>query len=554
MRSMVTLARRGGVAGLLALGLSVPVGAAGQYESVPRPAAYALENVTLVRADGRAIPGTTLVIRGPRVEAMGRDVSIPADAERLEGDSLWVYPGFVDGAGDVDYEFPQPDIDRSRVEIWNAPRILQGFMPARRVVAHLTEDGADLARQRRAGIVAGAVHPEGGMMPGRGALLLYRPDAATPERLVVEPTLGPTFTLRGGSGVYPATLFGVMAFVRQAFEDAAHRGQRAEAYASDPTGMTAPLYDPDYAVLREAMEGDVPVYFEADAAADILRVIGLADEYGFRPVIMGGAEAWKVADELERRSIPVLVSTDFGEPRRWAPDEDAGEALDAAAAREKMEFEDRYANAGRLAEAGVAFALTSGGRGEVLEGARKAVEYGLDERAALSAMTATPAALFGIPQVARLGEGLPATFVVTTGPLFDAEAKVAYTLVEGYVEKGAEEGAEAGSAEDAVAFDGVWEMSINADGEEMTGILTVEQEGATFTGTLDLQGQTLPLREGVIDGSEISVIAVMEQGGETLDVKITGTVEGDEASGEADAGPLGAARWEAKRTGPGGAR
>jgi hypothetical protein len=319
MQSMWTLPRGRGALGVVALVLALPAGAAAQYQSVPRPAAYALENVTVVRADGRAETGVNVVVRGSLIEAMGRDVAIPADAERLEGDSLWVYPGFVDGAGDVPHPFPQPEIDRSEVEIWNAPRSLRGFMPARRVSAHITATGDDLADRRKAGIVAGAVHPDGGMMPGRGALLVYRPDAVTPEELVVDPVLGPTFTFRGGRGVYPATLFGVMASIRQAFEDAEHRGLVAEAYDDDPRRMTTPAHDPDYAVLQEVLNGDAPVYFAADQAAEIFRVLGLADEYGFRPVIVGGAEAWKVADELERRSVPVLVSTDFPEPRRWDP-------------------------------------------------------------------------------------------------------------------------------------------------------------------------------------------------------------------------------------------
>ena len=82
----------------------------------------------------------------------------------------------------------------------------------------------------------------------------------------------------------------------------------------------------------------------------------------------------------------------------------------------------------------------------------------------------------------------------------------------------------------------------------------VAQDGATFTGTMELEGNTLTIREGVINGNEMSATATMTQGGQTLDVDITGTIEGDEASGEADAGPLGTATWTATRTGPGGGR
>lgn len=551
MVSKVGLARASALAGAVMLGLPVTVSA--QYEDVPRPAAYTLENVTVVRADGRTMENVTLVVRGELIEAMGTDVTVPADAEVLAGDSLMVYPGFIDGDGDADFEFPDPEIDRSEVEIWNAPRALKGFMPARRLVTHLTATGEDVARPRAEGIVAAAVHPTGAMMAGRGALLLYRKDAATPAELVIEPELGPRFELQGGQGVYPGTLFGVMAFIRQAFADAQHRGRQLAAHRNGPRGMTAPAYDPDYAVLRDVLDG-LPVYFAADQAADILRVVGLADEYGFRPVIVGGGEAWMVAGELQERDIPVLVSVDFPEPRRWDPEADTtAEPLDAAAEREKRDLEDRYANAGRLAEAGVTFALTSGARGEMLEGVRKAVEYGLSEEDALTALTRTPAELFDVQWIPRLDEGLPATFVVASGPIFAEDTRVTYTFIEGWKEEGATSRA-AGDAESAAAFGGEWEMTIDAQGQTIDGVLSVEQEGATFTGTMTMQGQPLDLRDGVINGNEISVTAVMEQGGQTLEIEITGTVEGDQASGEADAGPLGLARWTAERTGPGGAR
>jgi imidazolonepropionase-like amidohydrolase len=549
--------RAGPLAGglLMALALALPAGAAAQYVSVPAPAAYALREVTVVHADGRSQAGVTLVVRGRTIEAMGPNVQVPADAQVLEGESLVVYPGFVDADAKPAHEFPRPEVDRRTVEIWNAPRPLQGFMPARQAVGHLTTDGNAAAAQRRAGLVAGAAHPNGAMMPGRGVLLLYRKEA-TPEQLVIDPALGPRFEFRGGQGVYPATLFGVTAYLRQAFEDARHRGVVAAAHARDARGLATPLHDADYAVLRDVMDGRLPVFFRAERANDIIRALALADEYGFRPLIVGGDEAWKVADELRRRNVPVLVDLDFPEPRRWQPpepDQDP-EPLDAAAEREKNDLEARYANAGRLSAAGVTFALTSGGAGEVLKGARKAIEYGLSEDAALAALTSTPARLLAVPHLARLEPGMPATFIVASGPVFDEESTILHTFVEGLREEGGRARAAAGSAEEAAAFGGEWEMRIQAGPQTLSATLTIEQEGATFTGAMMMEGQRLPLRNGVIDGNEISVEALMEQGGQTLRIRITGKVEGERASGEADAGPMGTAQWTATRRGPGGGR
>jgi imidazolonepropionase-like amidohydrolase len=543
------------VALLAAAILSQPDPARAQYAAVPEPAAYALRGVAVVQADGRRTEGVTILVRGPLIEAMGRGVAVPEDARVLEGDSLVVYPGFIDADGRAAFEFPREEHDPRRVELWNAPRSLRGFMASRLVVSHLDADGDALAPQRRAGIVAMAVHPTGAMMPGRGVLLLSRPGSATRD-LVVEPALGPRFELRGSQGVYPATLFGVMASFRQHFEDARHRSAVATAHARDPRGLATPVRDADYAVLQEVLAGDLPVFFRADGAADILRVLSLAEEFGFRPIIVGGAEAWKVADDLRRRQVPVLVAMDFPEPRRWTPagGNDPPQPLDAAAQREKEELEDRYANAGRLAAAGVTFALASGGTGDVLPGARKAVQYGLAGDAALAALTAVPARILGLGHLARIEAGLPATFLVASGPLFDDDTRILHTFVEGRREEGAPPRAAAGDPDEAVSFGGEWRMRIEIGAQVMTAILTVEQDGATFSGAMVMEGQRLPLSDGVIEGNRISAVATMDQAGQTMRIRMTGRVDGDRATGEADTGPLGMARWTAERTGPGGVR
>jgi hypothetical protein len=399
--------------------------------------------VTVVQTDGRRAEGVTLVVRGAFIEALAPGAAIPADARVLEGDSLVVYPGLVDAQGTAEFEFPKIEIDRTKLQSWDPPRTAQGFMPHRRVVDFLQATGADLADQRKKGVVAAAVYPTDGMMPGRGALLLFRRSAKTPTELVHTPVLGPVLTLSGGVG-YPATLFGVQAFYRQTFEDAARLRLIAAEYARDSRGLTPPPYDPDFEVLQEIMGGKVPAYFVANGAEDIRRVLSLADQYRLQPVIVGGEEAWRVSALLKARNVPVLVSLDFPKAQYWKPAEERGdggaaaqEPLDPSELREKKRLEEIYANAAQLASAGVRFALTSGGgKADLREGARKAIEYGLPEAAALRAVTASPAELFGIGQSTRIERGRPATFIVTNGPLFGKETRIVYTFVEGELEHG----------------------------------------------------------------------------------------------------------------------
>lgn len=544
----------------IALAAAWPGAAAAQFSDPPPPAAYAVRGVSVIQADGARVDGVDIVVRGGLITALGPGLEIPADARLLDGDSLFVYPGLIDAQGDAGYAFPEVEVDRSEVASWAPPRHLQGFLPHRRVVDHLSADGASVAEQRRKGIVAAAVHPDGRLMPGRGALLMYRKNAEVAEELVIRPELGPVMSFQGAQGVYPSTLFAVIAFYRQMFEDARRQAAVGEAYARNPEGLRAPEWDPDYAVVREALEGRVPVYFAADYARDIQRVLRLANENGFRPVIVGGEEAWKVADELKAANVPVLVSVDFPEPERWDPKKESevepgavsngDEELDAAASREKQRLEDIYSNAGRLAAAGISFALTSGGgKADILEGTRKAMEYGLSEQDALRAVTATPASLLGLDHSGRVATGMPATFVVASGPLFAEETKVRYTLVEGELEEGKKEAAGSGEAP-AVDMTGTWDLAIESEGQTIAAKLILTQEGASVSGTMETPFGEAKVTEGVVSGNEVRLTIELATGQETMEIEVTGTVEGDKASGSGDS-PMGAFTWTGKRTGGG---
>jgi len=536
--------------------MSAPSLATAQFVEPPPPAAFALEGVTLVQADGSRATGLNIVIRGGMIEAIGSDAPIPPDAEVLEGDSLMVFPGLIDAQGNAEYEFPDPDVERSQVHSWAPPRSVQSFMPHRAVVDYLSATGEDLADQRKQGVIAAAVHADGRLMPGRGTVLVFRKDADTPQALVVTPTLGPVMSFRGAQGVYPSQVFAVMAFIRQSFEDARRDGIIHDEYARDPRGVPLPRWDPDYAVLRDVMSGRQPVFFAADDAEDIRNLLTLADEYGFRPVIVGGGQAWKVAERLRQGRIPVLVSLDFPTPTRWKPDApdpaDSSGAMpqetpvDPAELREKQELENLYSNPARLAEAGVTFALTSGGgNADMREGTRKAIEYGLSEQAALTAVTTTPAELLGIPYLVRIEEGMSANFVVTDGELFDEDASVAYTFVAGTLERGRLGRATPGGEAPVVDMTGTWEVVIDG---EMTATMTLTQQEGSVTGTFSLGDMGSGDVSGSISGSDLAFTISVVAGGQSIDVEIEGTVTGDSASGDGSSA-MGDFSWTATRKG-----
>ena len=415
----------------------------GQHQASPPPSAYALEGVTVVHGDGGREEGVTLVVRSGMVERLGPDAEVPEDARVLEGDDLHVYPGIVDPYGRASMELPSPETEG--VPAWDPPREVQGLTPSVRVADHLTATGASLEDERIRGVVASAVFPPRGPLPGTGAFLLHRKDAEAPRDLVLDPAVGVGAAFEGSRVGYPGTLFGVMALLRQAFADAEHRQILRAEYDADPSGIDRPGRDQDFEVIRQLAAGEYPVFFRANEAQAVRRVLALSEELGFTPVVVGGGEAWRVADELRARNVPVVVSADLPGPEEWDPEDD-GE-LDPAAHRERERLENLYANAGRLRDAGVTVAFTGHlGSADAREGARKAVEYGMSEADALRALTSVPAELLGAPELGRVQEGGSATFVVANGPLLDEDTAILHTFVAGRPTAGADPGMD-GNAE-----------------------------------------------------------------------------------------------------------
>lgn len=517
-------------AALLLLPL-IPQGLAAQHDAPPPPAAWALEGVTVVDGDGQAREGMTLVIREGVIRTLGQGATVPPDARRIQWDegTLHVYPGFIDGDGFADVSVPAPD--RDGIQPWNPTREVQDFTPRRVAADHLTVVGGDLNAYRRKGVVASLAFPGRGPVPGQVSALLHRPDARTPRELVLNPSVGVAMAFQGARGAYPGTLFGVHALIRQGFLDAQHHAAKMAAARSDPRGLEMDVWDEDLEILEQVRTGSRRVFFRVDGAEDIRRVLALSVEVGFSPVIVGGHEAGVVAGRLAARDVPVLLSLNFPRPSDWTPDSD-GE-LSPAAHREKTRLEGIYRTAAALHEAGVRFAFTSGGSSDtdLLAGVRRTVEYGLPPEAAVRALTLTPAELLGMARMGGVGEGMAANLVVTDGPLTDEGTRIAWTFVNGRAERGADLRAtdEPDEADGPPAdVDGRWRVQIEAQGMTLPVTMTIEQDGASFSGMMEseMMGSSR-ITNGVVRGNRI-----------TFRIEIPGMSEGLSASATVEEGRI----------------
>lgn len=176
----------------------------------------------------------------------------------------------------------------------------------------------------------------------------------------------------------------------------------------------------DRAALARVVEGEVPLYVEENRAVYILQLLELKEEFeDLQLVIMGGAEAWMVADQIAEAGASVVIAPTLNLPASF-------NALGAT-----------LHNAERLEDAGVTFAITNGGNSShnsdlLRQDAGVAVAHGLSWEAALEAITVNPARMFGIGEsYGTLAEGMDADVVVWDGDPLEVMTNPDHVFIRG---------------------------------------------------------------------------------------------------------------------------
>ena len=424
---------------------AVVVAAAAAFAVAARadaPNVYAIKGARLVTAAGAPIATGTIVIRNGVIDAVGADAAAPADAMVIEGTGLTVYPGLIDmGTApptDAPAPVPPPFRTTEEAERWKRSQI---FQPDYDAASHVRADAPELSRLASAGVTSVLALPAGTVVRGQSALV----NVAGP---VDEPQIGGVGDYRRGLTVvrtpvalhvdfggrtagpgYPVSLLGTIALVRQGFLDAQHQHLAEERYARSTTAAGRPNYDPALDALQPALDGKLPVAFEADAEREIVRALSMAKEFKLTPLITGGREADKAAADLKAANARVIYSLNFPtRSRALAPDAD--EPLAALRTRAQA---PRVPAA--LEKAGIPFAFSSSGLREerdFVRNAARAVTEGLPAEAAIRALTINAARIAGADsRVGSLERGKIANVLVTDGDLFEDRTTVKHVFVDG---------------------------------------------------------------------------------------------------------------------------
>lgn len=422
--------------------------------------AHALKNVILHSEDGSALESATIVWRNGVIEAAGTNASVPFDAFVIDGgDSLHVYPGFIDGF--TTWGSPELPKNLSRLpEPGNPPYDRAGVQPERKP-AELLEDDKIFESGLKAGFTTAALSAKGFMLPGLVDVFYLSPDN-TKDGLFKE-NIGLAGSFKPapggwGSGAYPSTLMGVMAKFRQVMFDATALQEHINYYRQNPE-MPAPDRDLVLEAMFPLVNKTAPFLFEADSKEDIERLFTLQDQFGFNAVLVSGKEAYAKASELKSRNIPVLASIDFSDAPKWYKKDDNGEKEDEDKEKEQEEkaeeqeeisdeekayrerqleaWKDEVTNIKKLRESGVKVGYASVGM--ALKDMPKKLEVllnegGLTEKDVVELMTLHTAQILGLDtSFGGIKKGKNASFSIFDKPMSEKKAKVVRSVSNGTI-------------------------------------------------------------------------------------------------------------------------
>jgi imidazolonepropionase-like amidohydrolase len=361
-----------------------------------------------------SIPTATVLIRDGRIAAVGVDIAVPEGVPVFDATGKVVTPGLFDPASSIGLvEVSLVSQTRDQTMADEDDPIAAAFDPR----DALNPRSTLIPYNRVYGLTTTATGPRGGLISGRAAVIDLAGE--TVEEMVVEPvaailaTLGEAGAERAGGSRGEAALR-----LRETLEDARFWAENRAAFRR---GQTRPVSESrlDLEALQPVLDRSIPLVVAAHRASDIRAVLRIARDFRIRPVILGGAEAWMVADELARAEVPVILKPLMSLPRAF-------ERLGS-----------RFDNAKILADAGVsiAFSAFENHRAHgLLHEAGNATRFGLSRDAAIEAITLAPSKIYGVDdRYGTLEPGKVANVVIWTGDPLELSSRAEAVLIRGRI-------------------------------------------------------------------------------------------------------------------------
>ena len=329
------------------------------------------------------LENATVLIHDGRIAAVGTNVQVPAGADVIDASAKIVTPGLFSPMGQLGLS-EVGAVAGTNDAVQRGDDFSAGFDVAdaynrRSVIIPIT---------RIEGITRALIAPRAGrpdeegnssrVLSGLGSVVQLGDsgDYLTRRGAAVVANLGET-----GSAVAAGSRAAAIQELRAALADALdYRQNKSASDRGDWREYSVSRADLD--ALISVLEGQSSLVFNVNRASDIEVVIKMAAEFSMGAIIIGGAEAWMLADELAAANVSVIIDGTANLPGDF-------DRLNA-----------RLESGGILAAAGVRVAFGAGAQTHqarnITQSAGNAVANGMDWDDALEAITLAPAEMYGV--------------------------------------------------------------------------------------------------------------------------------------------------------------
>jgi imidazolonepropionase-like amidohydrolase len=378
------------------------------YPAAAQTQTMALTNATIHVGNGQVIENGTIVFANGKIVEIGSNVNISA-AKVIDCKGKHIYPGLIECESDLGLN--EISSTRSTQDV----RELGELNPNVRSIVAYNSDSKVIGTLRSNGILLANVVPEGGIISGSSSVVQL--DAWNWEDAAYKMDQGihfrmPNLSNRGRRSFQFAQQGQQADPVRSALDriDAVRSFlHEAKAYYEEPKHSQVNL---KFEAVKGLFDKTQTFYVHAENVKEILVATDFAKEFGFKTVIVGGNEAWRLADYLKENNIAVVLNEMHLEP--ITADDD---------------IDQPYKNPSILQNAGVLFAIadTHGetrGR-NLMFNAGVAAGYGLTKEQALQAITLNAAKILGIDdRTGSLEKGKDANIIVSDGDILDPKSSI----------------------------------------------------------------------------------------------------------------------------------